>query len=81
MEKIKLKDLRKAVKEIEPEASVSGGKWDDDYQEQSFTVKTRFKLDKVRVLLTGLGLKELQTEIEGSRRDWVHVLTVVKSLG
>jgi len=63
--------LRSAIKAIDPDARVSptgDGVW---------TIRTRRKLKAIRSTLPGLDLVEMwRGDIEGSRWDWVHVLTV-----
>lgn len=66
-------ELRKAMKAIDKEIRVSSL-----CRARSWTVRTNYNLDKVRVLLKSLGLHEHSNDIEGSRYDWTHVLYIHK---
>lgn len=42
----------------------------------TWTVRAKYKLDEVRAAIAALGLREADHDVEGSRWDWTHVLTV-----
>jgi hypothetical protein len=65
------KQLRAAMKAVDPEARVSGG------SDGLWTVRTEYKLSQVRDALTRLGMREYSvSDIEGSSYNWTHVLFV-----
>ena len=67
-----LKTLRTALKAVDPECRVSNRNCETGW----FTVRVPYRVKEVRAALPGLGLVEMDHELEGTRWDWVTVLAV-----